>query len=102
MSDYDKPSRAEDEYFAKQEVERRKQWAKERAAKMAVDEREQLKQAHWMKCPKCGTDLETVELHGVSIDHCPACGVTVLDKGELDQLMDQERGLFHKVMHIFK
>lgn len=102
MSDYDKPSRAEDEYFAKQELERRKQWAKDRSAKMAVDEKEQLKQAHWMKCPKCGHDLETIDLHGVKIDHCPACETTVLDKGELEQLLDQERGLFQRVMHIFK
>ena len=58
MSDgLDKPSKAEDEYFARQELERRKKWAKEQAANMAAAEKENLKKAHWMKCPKCGMDL---------------------------------------------
>ena len=42
---FDKPSRNEDEYFAKQELERRKKWAAEQSAKMATDEKEKLKQA---------------------------------------------------------
>lgn len=103
MSEYGKPSRNEDEYFTKQELERKKQWAKENAAKMAVAERETLKQAHWMKCPKCGSDLHTVELHGVSIDTCATCHGTWLDAGELDQLLHPERkDLFHRVMSVFR
>jgi Pyruvate/2-oxoacid:ferredoxin oxidoreductase delta subunit len=102
MSDYDKPSRAEDEYFAKQEVERRKQWAKENAAKMQTDERERLKQAHWMKCPKCGLDLQTVQLHGISVDHCAGCGGTWFDAGEVEQLRERGGDLFGRVMSVFK
>ena len=103
MSEYGKPSRNEDEYFARQEIERRKQWAKERSAKMPAGDREDLKQAHWMKCPKCGMDLHTVELHGVKIDSCPSCQGTWLDAGELDQLLHPERkDLFHRVMSVFR
>jgi hypothetical protein len=36
---FDKPSKAEDEYFVRQELERRKKWAQEQAAKMAAEER---------------------------------------------------------------
>ena len=103
MSEYGKPSRSEDEYFARQEVEKRKQWAKENAAKMAVAERETQKQTHWMKCPKCGTDLHSVDLHGVTVDTCPVCSGTWLDAGELDHLLHPERkDLFHRVMSVFR
>jgi uncharacterized protein len=103
MSDYDKPSRAEDEYFAKQELERRKKWAQEQASKMATDEKDKIKQAHWMKCPKCGMDLAEIELHGVKIDQCSNCGGIFLDAGELDQLSKHDdQGVIGKVFSIFK
>lgn len=103
MSDgYDKPSKAEDEYFARQEVERRKKWAAEQSAKMANDEKDRLKQAHWMKCPKCGMDLQEIEFHGVKVDQCASCGGVFLDAGELDQLGKHEDGVMNKVFSIFR
>ena len=102
MSDYDKPSKAEDEYFARQELERRKKWAQEKAASMAAEEREKLKQLHYMKCPKCGMDLREIELHGVKVDQCGNCGGVFLDAGELDQFEHHEQGVFNKVFSIFR
>lgn len=37
-------------------------------------------------CPHCGAPLIILELDGVEIDHCPACGGTWLDSGELEQI----------------
>ena len=103
MSEFDKPSKAEDEYFARQEIEKRKKWAKEQSAKMAVEEKEKLKQLHYMKCPKCGMDLATIELHGVQVDRCPNCNGTWFDAGEIEQLTSPKNsGLFGKVMNVFK
>ena len=103
MSDFEKPSRAEDEYFAKQELERRKQWAKERAASMKTEEKDRLRELHYMKCPKDGMDLQTIELHGVKIDQCPNCNGIWLDGGELEQLLHPERsGLFHRIGKVFR
>ena len=104
MSDgFDKPSKAEDEYFARQEVERRKKWAAEQSAKMANEEKERAKQAHWMKCPKCGMDLQEIELHGVKVDQCASCGGVFLDAGELDQVSKHEDGgVMNKVFSIFR
>jgi hypothetical protein len=103
MSEIDKPSKAEDEYFARQEIERRKQWAKEQSAKMATDEKKRLRDLHYMKCPKDGTDLQTIELHGVKIDQCATCGGIWLDAGELEQLTHPDRGgVFHRVASIFR
>jgi hypothetical protein len=103
MSEIDKPSRAEDEYFAKQEIERRKKWAHEQSQKMAAEEKERLKQLHHMKCPKDGMDLATIEFHGIKIDQCATCNGVWFDGGEIEQLMNAKNsGLFGKVMTIFK
>ncbi len=102
MTDFDKPSRAEDEYFARQELERRKKWAKEQSAKMAADEKERIKQLHYMKCPKCGMDLKEIELHAVKVDQCANCGGIFLDAGELDQLGKQDEGVVSKVFSLFR
>jgi hypothetical protein len=106
MSDIDKPSRGEDEYFARQEIERRKQWAKEQSEKIATEEKERLKQLHFMKCPKCGMDLKTISLHGVSVDQCAFCGGIFFDAGEVDQLLSAGKadssGLVNRVMSIFR
>ncbi len=102
MSDIDKPSKAEDEYFARQELERRKKWAKEQAAKMAVDEKDRLKQAHWMKCPKCGMDLQEIELQGVKVDQCASCGGVFFDAGELEQMEKRDAGVINRVFSMFR
>jgi len=102
MSDLDKPSRAEDEYFAREELERRKKWAAEQAAKMAVEEKENAKKAHWMKCPKCGMDLAEIEFHGVKVDQCAHCGGVFLDKDELESVLKHEdHGVMRRVFSIF-
>ena len=99
----DKPSKAEDEYFQRQEIERRKRAAQEQASKMATAEKERLKALHYMKCPKDGMDLQTIDFQGISVDHCSTCGGTFFDKGEVEQLTNpQNSGLFGKVMSIFK
>ena len=103
MTDFDKPSRAEDEYFARQELERRKKWAQEQSSKMASEEKERIKQLHYMKCPKCGMDLAEIDLHGVKVDQCANCGGIFLDAGEIDQLTRQDdAGVLGKVFSIFK
>lgn len=103
MSEFDKPSRAEDEYFARQEIEKRKKWAQEQASKMAAEEKERLKKLHYMKCPKCGMDLTTIEYQGISVDKCPHCNGTWFDAGEVEQLLNPKNaGLFGKVMSVFR
>jgi uncharacterized protein len=103
MSDYDKPSKAEDEYFARQELERRKKWAQEQSAKMAADQKDQLKQLHWMKCPKCGMDLKEIEVHGVKVDQCANCGGVFLDAGEMEQIEKHEQGgVMGRVFSLFR
>ena len=75
----DKPSRNEDEYFAREDAELlRKQ--RERATAASVEAE---RKTHYMKCPKDGYDLASSEYHGVTIETCPHCGGMWLDAGEL-------------------
>ena len=99
----DKPSKAEDEYFARQELERRKKWAQEQSARMATEEKERIKQLHYMKCPKCGMDLKEIDLHGVKVDQCATCGGVFLDAGEIEQIAKQgDAGLMGRVFSMFR
>jgi uncharacterized protein len=82
----DKPSRNEDEYFAREDAELlRKQ--RERAHASAVEAE---RKSHFMKCPKDGYDLTTSEYHGVQIETCPHCGGMWLDAGELEAVAHEE------------
>lgn len=94
MSDPKKPSKNEDEYFAKLDAEL---LARTRAREhQERDEAE--RRSHYMKCPKTGHDLVTISLHGVQVDTCQHCGGMWLDAGELDTLLKHEEpGLLRKV-----
>ena len=102
MSGIDKPSKAEDEYFARQELERRKKWAQEQSSQLAAEERERIRQLHFMKCPKCGMDLKEIELHGVKVDQCANCGGVFLDAGEIDQISKHDNGVMDRVFSVFR
>jgi hypothetical protein len=98
-----KPSESEEEYFARLELERRKDMAAKAAAAMAESERNKLREQHWMRCPKDGQELGTIKLRGVTIDTCATCGGTWLDAGELDQLTDTaDTGPLGALRKIFK
>ena len=50
-------------------------------------EREKLRQAHWLKCPKCGNDLEPEHLEEVEVDRCTVCGGIFFDHDEIEKLL---------------
>ena len=87
-----KPSDAETEYFARQEFERRRQLERARQAEQAQREREQLKQLHFMKCPKCGMDLVEIDYRDLKVDKCTGCEGVWLDPGELEAIAGFDQG----------
>lgn len=98
----DKPSSSEEEYFARQEAERRKKAAEAKAAQISQAERERLKREHWMRCPKCGFELQSIVYRGVIIDKCFNCGGIYLDDGELEKLAGKKGSLLQGVADLFK
>ena len=98
----EKPSEKEEEYFARQEFERKKKLADERERKLKEEERGRLKELHWMHCPKCGRELAEVTYQGVKIDKCTNCAGIWLDAGELEQLSRQSEGVIGGLFRVFK
>jgi ribosomal protein L37AE/L43A len=82
MATEEKPSRNEDEYFAKVNAD----LIRERRARLDEERKKQERTSHRNKCPKCGCDLEEHERHGVKIDQCSECSGVWLDKGELEMI----------------
>lgn len=84
----EKPSRNEDEYFAKRDAE----LIKAQRARLDQERLKTERQAHYMKCPKCGADLKEREHHQVKVDVCPECNGMWLDAGEIDMIGRIDRG----------
>lgn len=82
----EKPSRNEDEFFAREEAEKlyRLHAEKLKAHNQAAIDAE--KKAHWMKCGKCGYDLQPIHWHGIELDKCFRCEAVLLDAGELEKV----------------
>ncbi|PYP09508.1 MAG: hypothetical protein DMD59_08695 [Gemmatimonadetes bacterium] len=80
---HEKPSKNEDEYFARRDAELLRQ--QRAAAQHAAAETERGK--HHMKCPKCGYDLITHDWDGVQIDQCTHCHGVWFDADEAEALM---------------
>ncbi len=91
----------EERYFHERELELlRKKRAELDAARKAQEQAER-KHQHWMKCPKCGADLEEVEMDHIMVDKCPTCGGIFFDKGELELMLKAHRGLLPKIVDLF-
>ena len=44
-----------------------------------------------ISCPLCQKDMDIVNIENVEIDKCPDCEGIWLDRGEMEQLAEQER-----------
>lgn len=87
MAIEEKPSRNEDEYFARLDAE----LMKERRTKLDVERLQQARSSHLNKCPKCGCDLREREHNHIKVDECEECGGIWLDKGELEMIEEFDR-----------
>jgi len=96
-----KPSESEEEYFARVEFERRKKVEKEKQEKLATEEKNRLRNLHYMKCPKCGMDLLGMEYQGVKVDKCSGCSGVWLDAGELEAVSKMEKSMTEKIFGLF-
>ncbi len=81
-----KPSSPEEEYFAREEAEKKRKLALEVKRQTAASELERLKKQHWMRCPKCGLELHAIHMRNVDVDACMGCGGLWLDEGELEKV----------------
>jgi hypothetical protein len=96
-----KPTDQEDEYFARQEFERRKKVLEEHESRSTEEERLRILAVARGRCPKCGAELVPVPYRGVELDKCSRCQGVWLDFGELDQVAAADTGFLGSVRRIF-
>lgn len=105
-SDQPRPSSNEEEYFAREEIETKRRLALEQAHLMHEREREERRKLHYMKCPKCGLDLQPLERGRIQVDTCFNCHGVWLDAGELDALIaagpDVERTWVGSILNLLR
>ncbi|MDQ7821299.1 MAG: zf-TFIIB domain-containing protein [Candidatus Eremiobacteraeota bacterium] len=91
---------SEDRYFMEQdreyieeqkkeielEQEREEEFKKRQQELQKLEERKQL---HYMKCPKCGADLEPKPFSKITIDRCTECFGIWLDMKELERVREK-------------
>lgn len=100
-----RPSDKEEEFFARLEAEKRKKLAEEQTKALAAQQREELKKLHWMRCPKCGMELQAITYEGIEIDRCFNCNGTWLDEGELEKIARADAkagGVVKSILRIFR
>jgi DNA repair exonuclease SbcCD ATPase subunit len=76
----------EDRFFA----EREKALLEKMRHEKTADAEQDLRALTRDRCPKCGTRLDAVLHHGVTVDECPSCHGVWLDKGELERVAARE------------
>ena len=97
-----KPSEKEEEYYARIEFEKKKKLEEGKHQKLAREEKQRLKELHFMKCPKCGMELIEIEYRGIKVDKCSECDGVWLDAGELESVSNLEKKGLDKLFSVFK
>lgn len=96
-----KPSEREAEYIAKTEFEKKKRVEEEKHKKLKTEEKQNLKELHFMRCPKCGMELIEIDYKNIKIDKCSECEGIWLDAGELEAISKLEKTGLDKLFSVF-
>jgi Zn-finger nucleic acid-binding protein len=98
-----KPTSQEDEYFVKEDAEKKRRIALEMKKQLAADQQAALKQLHFGHCPKCGMNMQEVRYGKLNVDACFACGGVFLGKGDMDLIAQpQQKGIMGAILNWFK
>ena len=89
-------SRQSDRKYIDKKIEKEKF---ERIAEMEI---RQLKELHFMRCPKCGMELSEIDYKSIRVDKCFGCDGIWLDAGELESVAKLEKGALDKLFGVFK
>ena len=102
MSPTQKPHEAEEEYFARLEVEKKSKIAEKRQEALAKEDITRLKTTHKMRCAECGLELETIVFKGLSVHKCFHCGGAFLSAEAFQKLCGQDSGVLDQFLEIFR
>jgi hypothetical protein len=106
MSDRGTPGKAsnsEEEYFVREDAEKKRRIALQQKREKQAAELQRLKDLHFMHCPKCGMQMQEIKYRGVDVDVCFSCNGIFLDQGELEHLEKPEsKGVMSSILNWFK
>jgi len=102
MSSTVKPSHEEEEYFARNEIQKREALAEKVREQMHAEELEKLKKLHWNHCARCGFEMFRVVFRGITIEKCPNCGGIFMEASAIEQIAGKESGFVTSVLGLFK
>ncbi len=91
----------EERYFHDKDVALLKKKREELNAARRDREQEAAKAQHWMKCPKCGRDLQEIEMDGIMVDKCGGCEGIFFDRGELELMIEAHKGGLSRLKKLF-
>ncbi len=98
-----KASSSEEEYFVREDAEKKRKLALQAKKDKAAAELKALKDLHFMHCPKCGMQMHEIKYRGVDVDVCFSCNGVFLDQGELEHIEKPEsKGLMSAILNWFK
>lgn len=79
--------RQNEKVLLEQAARQREKHMREVAARQEQEQLDRLRTAHWMKCPKCGHDMETSSLEGIDVENCTFCKGVYFDRAEIETLL---------------
>ncbi len=98
-----RPASPEDEYFVREDAEKKRRIAVEMKKALAAEQQKALRELHHMHCPKCGMKMQEIRYRNLDVDACFACGGVFLDKGEMDVIAHpQQKGIMAAILNWFK
>jgi hypothetical protein len=98
-----KPSATEDEYFVREDAEKKRKLALQEKKDREAGELKRLRDLHYMHCPKCGLTLHELKFRGVHVDVCFHCNGVFLDQRDIEKMEKPEsRGLMSSILNWFK
>lgn len=92
----------EADYFLKENASTKHKFQHDQGKRNKKAHDEQLKALHYMKCPKCGHDLETKRMSYIDVDQCSSCGVIVLEPENIDRFITEESSILKSLIDFFK
>ena len=95
-----KSTTTEDQQVREHELQRRLEVLEAEQRATVATEKLQLKELHWMHCPKCGQKLATETYRAVEIDLCPSCRGLWLDANELQTIMANDSAFLQSCLNI--
>jgi RNA polymerase-binding transcription factor DksA len=106
MSSTVKPSQPEEDYFAKEDAEKKRKLAHKVRHDMASDEAKRLRHLHHGHCPGCGQQMHEVKLRGVPVEVCFSCNGIFLQHGQIEafqrQINEGRRGVVAAILNWFQ